>query len=299
MPPSRTIIGIGEALFDVFPDQSRLGGAPLNVAVHAHQLGNQGVVASRVGQDALGEQVRRELLDRGMTTNHLQFDPDRPTGTVVVAFDAHGEPQYDIIRDVAWDALQWDHDLDRLAHRADAVCYGTLAARDGQTRHTLYRFLELSRKAVRLFDVNLRQQYYTRRILTRGLELATAVKLNTSELQRLGAIFGLGEKPDHAAQALLRQFELDWLVLTRGKDGNVLFTRERKVDATPVPVAEREGGGTPVGAGDAAAAALLHGAVRGWEWERTLELANALGAYVAARPGACPPLSDELRELAK
>ncbi|MEX2670853.1 MAG: carbohydrate kinase [Phycisphaeraceae bacterium] len=299
MQSRRTIVGIGEALFDVFDDEQRLGGAPLNVAVHAHQLGNNGVVVSRVGQDELGRRIAEELTQRSMDTALLQTDPDRPTGTVRVDLSVEGDPQYDILPGVAWDVVQYDFDVEDLAQRCHAVCFGTLAQRDGQTRNTIYRFLEASRRAIRLFDVNLRQNYYDRRILNRSLESATAVKLNTAELRKLDELFQLGGSFDAAAQTLMeRHPNLGWVALTRGTEGTVVFTPGERHESAPV-VAKVTDKADAVGAGDATTAALLHGALRRWPWERTLELANELGAYVASQPGACPPLNDHLKKLAQ
>lgn len=300
MQSRRTIVGIGEALFDVFDDEQRLGGAPLNAAVHAHQLGSNGVVVSRVGQDELGERIARELEQWAMTTTHLQTDPDRPTGSVIVRIGPDGEPDFDILPDVAWDRLSYDWDVADLARRCHGVCFGTLAQRDGQSRNSIYRFLEAAERAERLFDVNLRQNYYDRRILTRSLEAATAVKLNTAELQKLDQIFQLGGGFDTAARALLRRYRnLRWLALTRGAEGTMVFTADEQYESPAVPAEPTEEGADPVGAGDATTAALLHGVLRRWSWPRTLELANTLGAYVASRRGACPPLDDRLKQMAE
>jgi fructokinase len=291
-----TIVGIGEALFDVYGDQARLGGAPLNLAVHAQQLGNAGVVVSRVGDDQRGKAVFDELASRKMTTEHLQTDPDLPTGTVLVELDASGEPTYQILRQVAWDALQFDPDLETLARRIDAVCFGTLAQREGQTRNTLYRFLQCAPQAIRMLDVNLRQSFYDRRILQRSIELATAVKLNAKELRLLDEMFGLGATFDDAAAALMRKHaNIKWVALTRGAEGNVVYTPTGRHTAEPVVI---EAVVDAVGAGDSAAAALLHGATRRWPWDKTLKLANHLGAYVATQNGACPPLTPEILKLA-
>lgn len=300
MQPRRTIVGIGEALFDIFDDEQRLGGAPLNAAVHAHQLGSNGMVVSRVGQDDLGMRIAQELERRGMSTAHLQSDPDRPTGTVIVHLSGEGEPEYDILPHVAWDVINFDYDVEDLARRCHAVCFGTLAQRDGQSRNTIYRFLDSSRRAVKLFDVNLRQNYYDRRILTRSLESATAVKLNKSELRTLDEMFHLGGSFDAAAQSLLEKYRnVQWLALTRGPEGTVVYTPDGQTHETaPAPVDTSQPGADTVGAGDATTAALLHGYLRRWPWERTLELANELGAYVASQPGACPPLNDRIKELA-
>jgi fructokinase len=292
----RTIVGLGEALYDVFPDMERLGGAPLNMTVQAGQLGNTAVLVSRIGQDQLGDRMAMELRGRQIDINHLQTDPDHPTGTVLVDFDDSNEPQFRILENVAWDYLQFDPDLDDLAGHCDAVCFGSLAQRGGQTRNTIYRFLTMAQRAVRLFDVNVRQHYYDRRIMQRSLELASAVKLNESELLMLGDMYGLGEDPPQAARKLIDQFKLKWLALTRGPRGTVVFTIENVYEADPVSA---EGAGDAVGAGDATAAALLHGTIRRWDWPRTLNLANRLGAFVASQQGACPTLPEHIQELAR
>ena len=295
MSITRTIIGLGEALFDVFPDQTRLGGAPLNVAVHAEQLGNRAVPVTRVGQDTLGEHMLMELRGRHLVTDHIQTDPDHATGTVLVDFDERGEPVYRIVEDVAWDFLQWDGDMAYLAQHCDAVCFGSLAQRVGQSRNTIYRFLDAAQRAVRLFDVNLRQHYHNRDVLGRSCELATAIKLNTDEISVLGATFNLGDAADHIAEGLIKRFSLKWVALTRGALGTVVYTSRSRHDAPPVPA---EGKGDPVGAGDATAAALLHGVLRRWDWPRTIKLANTLGAYVASQDGACPVLGETIQKLA-
>ena len=295
MRGSRIIVGIGEALFDVFPDEQRLGGAPLNVAVHAQQLGNAGVVVSRIGQDELGGRVIEELRRREMSTAHVQHDPDRPTGTVWVDLSVDDSPSYDIVRDVAWDNLQWDGDLDDLAGHTQAICFGTLAQREAQTRNTIYRFVQSAHRAIRLFDVNLRQDYYDRQKINRSLELASALKLNADELKALSGLLNLSERRDEAIAALIRQHQLDWVALTQGAEGTSVYTASTRHIGRAIAAAE---GGDAVGARDATAAALLHGALRRWPWARTLELANTLGAHVAGQPGACPELTDPIRQLA-
>lgn len=295
MEQPRTLVGLGEALYDVFPDEMRLGGAPLNFAVHAHQLGNHGVMVSRIGDDALGGQLLDDLRGREMSADHVQIDPDRPTGTVLVKLDAGGEPTYDIVKHVAWDNLQWDPQLETLAAHADGVCFGSVAQRYGQTRNTIYRFLSAAGRAVRLYDVNLRQDYYDRRILTRSMELATAAKLNSEELGTLSRMFALDGLPDELAVQLRAHFDLDWLAVTRGPLGTLAYTEAGKVEVDPVGAAA---GGDAVGAGDATAAALMHGRLRNWDWPRTLTLANTLGAHVAGSSGACPELTHQIKALA-
>lgn len=297
-------MGIGEALFDLLPDRQVLGGAPLNVAVHTQQLaaplGGRGVVVSRIGQDELGERVVEELRRRGMSNEYLQTDPDRETSRVYVNVDSQGQPDYEIVQNVAWDWLQYDPDLEDLARRCEAVCFGTIAQRHSQSRHTIYRFLDAcGDRAIRMLDVNLRQNYFDQNVLRRSCELASVVKLNDEEVEpvtRLLAIGGATDSVDNRIHSLIRMFGLKLVVLTRGPDGTVLYGPTEKHDAPPVhekPVA----GADAVGAGDACAAAVLLGLVLRWPMDRTVRLANHAGAYVASRPGATPVLPESIMEL--
>lgn len=297
------IVGIGEAVFDLLPESQRLGGAPLNVAVHAHQLGQvragRGVPVSRVGQDALGRLLVDELKERGISTDFIQTDPDRPTGTIYVDFNAEGQPSFDIVQNVAWDVLSFDFDLEDLARSCSAVCFGTLAQRDGQARNSIYRFLDTARHAIRLFDVNLRQDFYDARILRRSCELATMLKLNEEELTTVAGTLNMAERDANTlAGKLLQQFKLDMLVLTRGRQGTRLYTAEGVIEGEPAEYPSTEGG-DPVGAGDAVSAAVLVARVLRMNPQKTANLANHVGAYVASQPGATPPLPDEILAMVK
>lgn len=289
------IVGLGEALFDVFPDQECLGGAPLNVAVHAHQLGNEGIVASRVGDDERGRQVMRHLRSRKMRADYLQIDEKRETGIVNVTLDA-GEPSYDIVQGVAWDAIQFDRRFGKVAASSDGVCFGTLGQRKSESRRSIQHFVEHAIMAIRLFDVNLRQDYFSRQLIEDNLTLATAAKLNQEEIGIVSRLLELdSDEPISVATVLREQFDLDFVALTRGADGMIVFVDDGPIECEPV--AADTSAGDRVGAGDAASAALLHGRVRGWTWERTIDLANTIGALVASKSGACPPLDDSVKRL--
>ncbi|MEX2214304.1 MAG: carbohydrate kinase [Phycisphaeraceae bacterium] len=305
-----TIVGIGEALFDVFPDRQVLGGAPLNCAVHAHQLaqplGGRGIVVSRIGQDPLGDQLLAEVRARGMTTDYIQTDPDRPTGTVYVDLSDPASPSYDIVQPVAWDWMQFDPDIESLAAQASAVCFGTLAQRASESRSAILRFLTAARRAVRLFDVNLRQQFYSAQIIRRSLEHATAVKINEEELAIIADLLALditSETPGQSqaekqAAVLLKKFNQKLVILTRGERGTLLITPTGRIEGKPAHY-EMEEGADAVGAGDACAAAILLGLVMRWPLQRTADLANQIGAYVATRRGATPALPDEILNSVK
>lgn len=293
-----TIVGLGEALFDLFPGRQVLGGAPLNAAVHAHQLarasGGRGTVVSRVGQDALGERVATELTQRGMDSTFLQRDPDHPTGKVHVTVDEGGQPDYDIAENAAWDWIQWDPDLEQLAHDCDAVCFSSLAQRHNQSRSSVQRFLTEARGAIRLFDLTIRQDYHDRRTLLRSCELSTIVKLNLEELAILAEQAALpGDDVDARATALRRRFDLKLVVVTRGAAGTVLYSPTRRYEGAPTrytPAANADS----VGAGDACTAAVLVGLILRLPLPEVVDLANHAGAYVASVPGATPALPEAL-----
>lgn len=287
-----SLVGIGEALYDVIAGEPQLGGAPLNAAVHAHQLasahGGRGVVVSRVGQDDLGRRLIGDLEQRGLTTAYLETDPDRATGTVYVNLNAQGEPGYEIVHDVAWDVLQFDPDLEDLARHTDGVTFGSLAQRDAQSRNTIYRFLDACHRAERVFDVNLRQNFYDRRIIERSCELATIVKLNENELSIIGGLTGCD-----GPEALMHRFALKMVALTRGAGGTRLITPDGVFDGLPVGLASNQTADF-VGAGDACTAVILVGRALRRTPQRIADAANAVSAYVASHPGATPILPEEL-----
>ena len=289
-----TIVGLGEALFDIFPDRQVLGGAPLNAAVHAHQLaavrGGRGVIVSRLGQDELGKRAQNELTGRSISTEYIQMDPDHSTGKVHVTVDEDGQPDYEIVEHVAWDWLQWDPDLEHLARHCDAVCFSGLAQRQNQTRSSIHRFVTEAAQAVRLFDLTLRQHFYDQRMLRHSCELANVVKLNLEELDVLSAQINLpGKSIDAQIRTLIDTFALNQAVLTRGAEGTVIYTRSRRYEGEPVHY-EPAKHADSVGAGDACTAAILVGAVLRLPVPKILQLANHAGAYVASVPGATPTL---------
>ena len=224
------IVGLGEALYDLLPAGPELGGAPLNAAVQSHQLRNNAVVASRIGGDTLGRALLDDLTRRGMDSAFIQTDSDAPTGTVEITL-CNGEPEYEIIRDTAWDRLAWDESLAGLAKRCDAVCFGTLGQRFQPARSTIQQFATAASQAVRLFDLNLRQDYFSAELLEAGCRAASIVKMNEGELATAASLFGLGQVEE--IQQLIDHFDLDLFVLTRGKLGTVLHSANSVVVGQP------------------------------------------------------------------
>ena len=270
---SPTIVGLGEAVFDIFDDRSVLGGAPLNMAVCAHQLlapvDGDGIVASRVGADDLGRQLYRSLKKRQMETDFVQLDPDRPTGRVLVTL-TDDEPSYDICSPAAWDALQFDRRFVALASKCNAVCFGSLAQRSIMAREAVERFLRNASQALKLFDVNLRQEYFSAMTIQQSLRLADALKLNEHELVQISQLLEMSSGCiedsswcDGQCNELRETYSLEYVALTRGERGTVLYTDNARHEMEQVSYPQQPEADS-VGAGDAASAGLLVGHVLGW-----------------------------------
>ncbi|MGI8997340.1 MAG: carbohydrate kinase family protein [Pyrinomonadaceae bacterium] len=294
----QAIVGVGELLWDVLPGGRQLGGAPANFACTISVLGDDGVIASRVGTDTLGDEALRRLQSRGVDTSHVQRDEERLTGTVQVRVGADGQPDFTIAEGAAWDQLVWTPQWESLAARADAICFGTLAQRAPAARATIQRFLRATHpKSLRVFDVNLRQDFYTTEIIAESLRAATVVKLNHEELPRVAGMLELGGRGEHAiANSLIQVFDLKLVCITRGARGSLLVSEDEMVEHPGVPVAVAD----TVGAGDAFMAALVYHFLRGAGLEKMSAAANSIGSWVASQPGATPVLPasvlDSVRE---
>lgn len=280
------VIGIGEVLWDLLPAGKQLGGAPANFAYHAHALGAEALVVSRVGDDALGREILDRLRGLGLRTDGISTDPSAPTGTVSVALDAHGTPTFTIHENVAWDLLQAGENILEEASRADAVCFGTLAQRNPTARAAIRAVLRAAPPAaLRVFDINLRQRFWTPGLIVDSLQLADVLKLNDEELPVVARL--LGSSGDEASQLrqLAARFELKAVALTKGANGSVLLAGDELVRraGSKLIIADT------VGAGDSYTAALTLGLLAGHEPEQILERAHRVADYVCTQPGAMPP----------
>jgi fructokinase len=285
------LVGLGELLWDLLPQGRQMGGAPANFAYHAAAWGEEGVVVSCVGADPLGRELQERLADLGLETRHVAVDGRHPTGTVTVKLDARGAPDFTIHAPVAWDFIPWSAELGELAGRADCVCFGSLAQRAEGSRTTIRRFLEATRPdCLRVFDINLRQAYYSLEVVEESLRRSHVLKLNDSELPTVAALFDLAGNVRDVVGALQRQFGLRLVVLTRGEHGSLLFQGGRAWEhpGTRVTVVDS------VGAGDAFTAAVAVGLLRGADLGRIQERANRIAAYVCTQAGATPPMPGEL-----
>jgi len=280
------VVGLGELLWDLLPAGEQLGGAPANFAYITSLLGDEGIPASRLGRDSLGADAIRRLGELALPTDFIQQDADHPTGTVKVEVDRAGQPRFEISQSVAWDFLDWTPQWQKLAQQADAVCFGSLAQRSEQSRNTIQKFLLASRSsAVRVFDVNLRQEFYTMQVLAESMKLATIVKLNHEELPKIMRLFELENRGEEAsARRLLSSHQVKLVCVTRGSNGSLLVSADERSEhpGFKVKVADT------VGAGDAFTAALVHGYLRGTPLVQINETANRVGAWVASQSGATP-----------
>lgn len=301
----RTVVGLGELLWDLLPEGPRLGGAPANFAVMAGRLGDRAVVASRVGADVLGAQAREKLRALPVECGFLQTDDELPTGTVTVALEG-GEPRYTIHEPAAWDRLELTASWRELAAAADAVCWGTLAQRETRSRETIRGFLAGTRPdCVRVLDVNRRAPFWSADVLRDSLDCATVVKLNGDEypeaLRASGASSNAEPGMDDeemvmGARRLMERYSVRIVCVTLGERGSLLVTREEWHRHTGRAVVMRDS----VGAGDAFTAALVHYALRDAALEMLNEAGNRWGGWVASQPGAMPELTDEvLAEMAE
>ncbi len=280
------IVGLGEVLWDMLPNGKQLGGAPSNFAYISTLLGNEGIVASRIGNDRLGNEAATQLSRVGVSTAAIQRDPQHLTGTVEVEVDAKGQPTFQIAENVAWDFLEWTPDWQQLAAQADAVCFGSLAQRGDVSRSTIRKFLATTRAdAFRIFDVNLRQHFHSKDVLAESMKVAEVVKLNHEELPKVATTLGLDYRDDvSTARDLIESQQLKLVCITRGERGSVLVDRS----AVNEHAGYRVRIGDTIGAGDAFTAALVYEYLRGTSLAQMNETANRMGAWVASQVGAMP-----------
>jgi fructokinase len=281
-----TVVGLGELLWDLLPSGKQLGGAPANFAYITSLLGDIGIPASRTGLDALGDEAHQRLTPLGVPPNFVQRDANHPTGTVKVEIE-NGQPRFEILQPVAWDFLEWTDPWRQLAADAHAVCYGSLAQRSPQSRTTIRSFLHATRPdALRVFDCNLRQNFYSRKVVADSLRLATIAKLNHEELPIILRLLESkqGRGMQESARDLLSSFDLSLVCITRGNAGSLLVSATECCEhpGFQVKVADT------VGAGDAFTAALVHAYLRGASLAEINERANRLGAWVASQHGGMP-----------
>ena len=289
------IVGLGEALWDCLPEGRKLGGAPANFAYHTGQFGHDSLAISAVGNDILGKETLDEFGKKGV--KYLMPEVDYQTGTVQVELDSEGIPTYDIKEGVAWDNIPFTPEIEEAAKNCRAVCFGSLAQRSSVSRQTIQKFLETTPKdCLKIFDINLRQNFYTKEIITNSLHHANILKINDEELVLIGRLFGYpGLDIENKCWLLLGKYNLDMLVLTCGVNGSYVFAPNLKsFQETPsVEVADT------VGAGDSFTGAFTSAILAGMPLPDAHKLAVDVSAYVCTQNGAMPKLPKELLDRIK
>ncbi|MBZ5663968.1 MAG: carbohydrate kinase [Acidobacteriia bacterium] len=288
------VVGIGEVLWDLLLTGPQLGGAPANFAYHAHALGAQTHVITSVGNDDYGREIIRRFQAMGLSDAAVQVDETAPTGTATVTLSGDGLAHFTIQENVAWDHIALTSEAAAVVSQADAICFGSLAQRSELSRHTIQRLIAATpANALRVFDINLRQQFYSRDVIERSLQLANVLKLNDDELPSLAAMFNLTRSTENQMEQLARAFSLRVVALTRGANGSLLYRKDEEEVwwseclSRPVQVVDT------VGAGDSFTAALVLGLLRKMDLDEINMLADEVARYVCSQAGATPPMPAE------
>lgn len=288
---SRWVVGLGELLWDCLPDGRKAGGAPANFACHAAALGGNGAIVSAVGDDADGTALIQAFSRPGLNTDGVAHLAGLPTGMVLVHLDAKGQPSYEIREGVAWDALPWSPTLATIAARTEAVCFGTLAQRDPRSRMTIYRFLDsLPADCLRIFDMNLRQNYFNREVILESLSRCDVLKVNHEELIVVRELLNLTGSDEAALIEVRRTFRLRAAVVTNGSAGSLLV-HEGGAHAQAALAVDCV---DSIGAGDSFAATLAQGLLQQMPPAVAHAAAARVAAAVCGSVGATPPLPESL-----
>ena len=287
----RYIVGLGEALWDVLPDGKKLGGAPANFAYHAAQFGLDTIAISALGEDKLAEETIDALKEHNL--NYLMPRVPYPTGTVQVTLTGDGIPTYDIKENVAWDNIPLTDEMLEIAKNARAVCFGSLAQRNVVSRENIHKFLDATPEdCVKIFDINLRQQFYSKEVIKESLKRCNILKINDEELVLIGRIFGYpGLDIENKCWLILGKYNLDMLVLTCGTNGSYVFTPgQMSFQETPkVEVADT------VGAGDSFTGSFVGSILNGKPVPEAHKTAVQVSAFVCTQNGAMPVVPDRLK----
>ena len=289
------VVGMGEALWDVLPEGKKIGGAPANFAYHVSQFGLESRVVSAIGEDRLGAEITENFNEKGLQ-QEIAVVP-YPTGTVQVTLDGNGVPCYDIKENVAWDNIPFTPALAELAQHTQAVCFGSLAQRNVVSRNTINQFLDNmidDEHTYKIFDINLRQGFYTKDIICDSMRRCNILKINDEELVTVSRIFGYpGIDLQDKCWILLSKYNLKMLILTCGVNGSYVFTPGKAsfVETPKVEVADT------VGAGDSFTATFISALIKGLSISDAHKLAVRTSAYVCTQNGAMPLVPDYLKNF--
>lgn len=288
------IASIGELLWDIFPEGAEIGGAPGNFAYHVNALGGEGIVVSAVGYDQLGERILDRFGSMSLNTQYIFRDAAHPTGIVSVVVDKEGKPTYTIHENVAWDFIPRTPQLARLANNIDALCFGSLGQRAAVSRDTIQWFVKKARpRALTVFDMNLRQSFYSWETIDFSLRAADVLKLNEEELKRLTEFLALDGDELTLIKKIADSYDIRHVAYTRGARGSLLLS-DREISDHPGYLTSVS---DSVGAGDAFTAALVMGLLMGKNLDVINDAANRVASFICSQRGATPELPEVLKAV--
>lgn len=288
------IAGLGEILFDVLADSEEIGGAPVNFAYHASRLGADGAAISTLGNDERGQRATNELMRRSLCLSGVSIDREHATGYVEALVDEQGVATYHFPDDIAWDHLKLNDIAMGFAPLLDAICFGTLAQRSEKSRESIYEFLNCAPQALKIYDMNLRQNFYNIEIISESLQLTNVLKLNEDEIKIVAPMFGLEGNERDMLKKLHDKFKLKCSVLTRGEKGSLIIAGDEEVEHSDVKVKKIT---DTIGAGDAFTAAVALGLLMDHSPTEISDHANRLAAHVCSCKGAMPAIPAEFKMI--
>ena len=283
-----TVIGMGEVLWDLLPDGKILGGAPVNFAYHAMQLGATGVAISSVGDDELGREIMDSVNSKGVE-NCIAVN-NYPTGTVGVTLK-DGKPDYTIYENVAWDFIELTPEAIKTIQQADAICFGTLAQRSIVSHEAIQKALKLvPENCLKVYDINLRQKYYSKELISESLTVANVFKINDDEVELFKHLFDMEGNETEVCRKIKETYSLEYLALTKGEKGSYLF-HENEVSFLPTPLVVVE---DTIGAGDSFTSAMVMGILNKQPLKKIHSKAVEISAFVCTQKGATPILPEKI-----
>lgn len=287
----RLIVGLGEVLWDMLPEGRKIGGAPVNFAYHAGQFGIDTMAVSAIGNDKLGEDTIAEM--NGKHLNHIFPSVPYPTGSVQVSLDEKGVPAYDIKENVAWDNIPFTNEIESVARSCRAVCFGSLAQRNAVSRNTIRKFIESTPSGcIRIFDINLRQNFYTSNVIHDSLELCNILKINDEEIMLVSRMFNYDSSNiENVCRTIMEDFSLEMVILTCGTKGSYIFTKD-DVSFMPTP---KVNVADTVGAGDSFTGSFCAAILRGLPVAEAHKKAVEVSAYVCTQNGAMPEIPESMK----
>lgn len=287
----RLVVGLGEVLWDMLPEGRKIGGAPVNFAYHAGQFGIDTMAVSAIGNDKLGEDTIAEMNSKHL--NHIFPSVPYPTGSVQVSLDEKGVPAYDIKENVAWDNIPFTNEIESVARSCRAVCFGSLAQRNTVSRSTIRKFIESTPSGcIRIFDINLRQNFYTSNVIHDSLELCNILKINDEEIMLVSRMFNYDSSNiENVCRTIMEDFSLEMVILTCGTKGSYIFTKGG-VSFMPTP---KVNVADTVGAGDSFTGSFCAAILRGLPVAEAHKKAVEVSAYVCTQNGAMPEIPESMK----